>query len=81
MAWMENEPPAVATGNGHLLAALEILKQCKAEDFAEGIEVTFKVKTESGLGDEQNILLSLKALPGTDENQGEHNLTDLSQFV
>ena len=79
MAWMENEPPAVAIGNGHLLAALEILKQCKAEDFAEGIEVTFKVKTESG--DEQNILLSLKVLPGTDENQGEHNLTDLSQFV
>ena len=36
MAWMENEPPAVAIGNGHLLAALEILKQCKAEDFRGG---------------------------------------------
>lgn len=55
---MEDGPPAAVTGSERVLAALEILKQCKAEDFREGIEITFKVKTDSGV--EQDILLSLR---------------------
>ena len=55
---MEDEPTAEVTGSECVLAALEILKQCKAEDFREAIEITFKVKSDSGV--EQDILLSLQ---------------------